>query len=431
MILHIDELLVVDQIKGIQKNLPTSEEINQITLFRGDPNSLGKCEQFFLVLMKVTNPSIHLDLLLLLKTYQNTVKEIESHINTYQSTLDELMTSNKIRTLFSVILRVGNYVNGDDVTLDEGCSGFKFETLEKLNGYKSKKHRYTIVHYIHEVVKAYYQESSNFTILLENLDKCKRIDLDDICESLNDLSALINKCQKFKIQAEQLLKRDVDLFYPVFDKFQKTFGNKLNDIKRMREDCLEKCREVILFYGEEPDKVKIGAFIEQFYLFVLSYVKAGDDLEREKQDKESAKKRFKMREIWKKKQEEQANLREAQQKDQDEKKTGLGETQKKGNGLHSPSRQIEKVNESPPKPLKPIHWTQVPESQIKSTIFNNIDDEKININEDLLLELFEVPEIKTSTNSTPAPNTNVEQVTEIKTSTNSTPAPNTNVKQLQ
>jgi diaphanous 1 len=195
------------------------------------------------------------------------------------------MTSNKIQTLFSVILRVGNYINGGGCF--GGLYGFKFESLEKLNDCKSNKSHYTIVHYIYEVMKSNYQESCDFTDLLENLKKCKRIDLDTICSSINDLSSRISKCEDFKDQAKELVQHG-DLFYPKFDTFQKTFGNKLNNIKRMLEDCIEKCREVILFYGETPDKVKIGVFIAQFYLFVFNYVKAGDALEREKQDKEMA-----------------------------------------------------------------------------------------------------------------------------------------------
>jgi len=54
-----------------------------------------------------------------------------------------------------------------------------------------------------------------------------------------------------------------------------------------------------------------------------------------------------------------------------------------------------KVNISPPEKVKPIYWNKLPDKVAKTTVWKNIDDEKIHINEDLVLKLFRVKERET------------------------------------
>lgn len=59
------------------KSLPTSDEINTLKAFDGSIKALGICEKFYLELMKIENPMIHLDLCLLKKTYESQMLDIE------------------------------------------------------------------------------------------------------------------------------------------------------------------------------------------------------------------------------------------------------------------------------------------------------------------------------------------------------------------
>jgi hypothetical protein len=122
-----------------------------------------------------------------LKTFQSQINDIEPPLQTLDKTIDWLLDSKEIRLLFSVILRIGNYLNGGSSR--GGCYGFRIDTLTKLDDLRSNKPGYTLTTYIADVMETEYKDGCDVSNLESMIKLCMRIDLDPLSKLLSNLDS--------------------------------------------------------------------------------------------------------------------------------------------------------------------------------------------------------------------------------------------------
>ncbi|KAG1326544.1 putative formin-like protein 18 [Cocos nucifera] len=130
-----DSVLDVDQVDNLIKFCPTKDEMDLLKSYNGDKESLGKCEQFFLELMKVPRVEAKLRVFSFKIQFRSQVADLRSNLNIINSAAEEVRNSMKLKRIMQTILSLGNALNqgtarGSGGTRlygvqDEGCLTFK------------------------------------------------------------------------------------------------------------------------------------------------------------------------------------------------------------------------------------------------------------------------------------------------------------------
>ncbi|KAJ4826465.1 hypothetical protein Tsubulata_019432 [Turnera subulata] len=133
-VLALDDTgLDIDQIDNLIKFCPTKEEMETLKGYTGDKENLGKCEQFFLELMKVPR--------------------VESKLRVFSFKLQfhpQIRNSVKLKRIMQTILSLGNALNQG--TARGAAVGFRLDSLLKLTDTRARTGRMTLMHYLCKVL---------------------------------------------------------------------------------------------------------------------------------------------------------------------------------------------------------------------------------------------------------------------------------------
>ncbi|RVW93738.1 Formin-like protein 3 [Vitis vinifera] len=114
--------------------------------YPGDKAMLGKCEQFFLELMKVPRVESKLRVFSFKITFSSQVKDLRNNLNTINDAAREVKESVKLRQIMQTILTLGNALNQG--TARGAAIGFKLDSLLKLADTRARNNKMTLMHYL-------------------------------------------------------------------------------------------------------------------------------------------------------------------------------------------------------------------------------------------------------------------------------------------
>ncbi|KAG5389010.1 hypothetical protein IGI04_017031 [Brassica rapa subsp. trilocularis] len=140
-------VLDIDQVENLIKFCPTKEEMELI--YTGDKEMLGKCEQFFLELMKVPRIEAKLRVFGFKITFASQAEDLKSCLNTINAATKEVKESAKLRQSMQTILTLGNALNQG--TARGSAVGFKLDSLLKLSDTRARNNKMTLMHYLCKV----------------------------------------------------------------------------------------------------------------------------------------------------------------------------------------------------------------------------------------------------------------------------------------
>ncbi|OHT16046.1 hypothetical protein TRFO_13540 [Tritrichomonas foetus] len=273
---RLDDAITEDELSALKANLPTPEEIGAVEAYDGDPNLLGKAEQFVLAVSKVKLLNLHVDFLYLKKTFETQMGDIEEPINTIKGGIKAINTSPKLRELLSLLLRIGNFINGG--TNRGGAYGFKLDFLDKVREIRTVKPGFLLVHFLAEQfpVDQLWEE-------LNILKKCLTYDVETIRKDFKQMEMTFNRLDKAMPQAEKLvLDAKPSNLYPQFNKFKGENADRINKPGKVFNEIDEDYKKLVSAYGEEPDKLPMADFFGIFLHLADSLRQAKDQNEQRK-----------------------------------------------------------------------------------------------------------------------------------------------------
>ncbi|KAG8639433.1 hypothetical protein MANES_14G112656v8 [Manihot esculenta] len=106
-----DSTLSTDQVENLIKFCPTKEEMELLKGYTGEQEKLGKCEQFFLELMKVPRVESKLRVFSFKMQFHSQVSDLRKILNVVNSTAEEIRSSAKLKSIMQTILSLGNALN--------------------------------------------------------------------------------------------------------------------------------------------------------------------------------------------------------------------------------------------------------------------------------------------------------------------------------
>ncbi|KAL0342567.1 UNVERIFIED_CONTAM: Formin-like protein 20 [Sesamum calycinum] len=272
--LAMDEsILDADQVENLIKFCPTKEEMELLKGFTGDKEILGKCEQFFLELMKVPRVESKLRVFLFKIQFNSQVSDFKKSLNTVNSACEEVRRSLKLKEIMKKILYLGNTLNQG--TARGSALGFKLDSLLKLTDTRASNNKMTLMHYLCKVLAAKTPALLDFHQDLLSLETASKIQLKSLAE---EMQAIIKGLEKVK---QELAASEND--GPVSDTFRKAcFGSQWRNA-----DALA------LYFGEDPARCPFEQVTATLLNFVRLFRKAHEEnckqaeLEKKKAQKEA------------------------------------------------------------------------------------------------------------------------------------------------
>ena len=92
------------------KLCPTDDEADTLRKYNGDPNDLGKAEQFFLKLMTIPDLRDRLHCFVYKREFESITHDILSDIEMVDSAISELREAHRFKKILEYILALGNYM---------------------------------------------------------------------------------------------------------------------------------------------------------------------------------------------------------------------------------------------------------------------------------------------------------------------------------
>jgi len=239
-------IIDVETLKQIHEIAGTDDEIQAIDNFMstGDHAELGKAEQFIFELSKIDHFNDRFKCIMFEVWSNEQMQTIESKLNNFQHMCEVLMKSESIQHILSIILALGNYMNGGN--RDRGqADGFGLEILPKLRDVKSAtSSSITLLHYI---VQTYIQTHIPNGIVsfdevkkplpeIGDLEQASIVVLDDIDQDLKGLQEQIENCEKC---ADRIVSQHQEPFKShmkvVFSKISKEYQNQRDNLLECRQ----------------------------------------------------------------------------------------------------------------------------------------------------------------------------------------------------
>ncbi|XP_076924982.1 putative formin-like protein 15b [Bidens hawaiensis] len=249
-----DTLLDVDQVETILKFCPTKEEKEQLKNYAGDVEKLGKCEQYFLELMKVPRIEAKLNIFLFKfqfnSTYPCSLADFKNNLDTVNAACDEVRKSVKLKSVMRRILYLGNTLNQG--TARGSAVGFKLDGLLRLTD--TRNSRMTLMHCLCKLLANRSPDIIEFPDDLVSLEAATKIQLKALAEEMLALSS--NGLRKVK-QELDACANDGPIsagFHSTLKQFIKHAEAEVTNVTNYYA-AVGKCADGLdLYFGEDPAK---------------------------------------------------------------------------------------------------------------------------------------------------------------------------------
>ncbi|XP_052476738.1 formin-like protein 20 [Gossypium raimondii] len=261
-----DSVLDADQVENLIKFCPNKDEMELVKGYTGDKETLGKCEQFFLELMKVPRVEAKLRVFSFKIQFNTQISEFKKSLNIVNSACEEVRNSLKLKEIMKKILCLGNTLNQG--TARGSAVGFKLDSLLKLSETRASNSRMTLMHYLCKVLATRAPELLEFHLDLVSLEAASKVQLKYLAE---EMQAIIKGLEKVK---QELAASEDD--GPVSEGFRKTLKD-FTTVAETEAGSLQNLYTVVgrnadalaLYFGEDPARCPF----EQVTVTILKFVK--------------------------------------------------------------------------------------------------------------------------------------------------------------
>ncbi|KAM7264489.1 hypothetical protein ACFE04_002172 [Oxalis oulophora] len=270
--------LDIDQVENLIKFCPTKDEIEILKNYAGNKEMLGKCEQFFMELMKVPRVEAKLRVFAFKITFSSQVDDLRSNLSTINDATREVKESAKLRQIMQTILTLGNALNQG--TARGSAVGFKLDSLLKLSDTRAKDNKMTLMHYLGKLIAEKMPELLHFDKELSHLEAASKIQLKHLAEEMQAVSKGLEKVEQELAASEN----DGDIS-TVFQKELKNFLSaaeaQVRSLISLYSEVGRNADSLSQYFGEDPARCPFEQVTQILIVFVKLFNKSRDDNERE------------------------------------------------------------------------------------------------------------------------------------------------------
>ncbi|XP_043697002.1 formin-like protein 3 isoform X1 [Telopea speciosissima] len=286
--------LDIDQVENLIKFCPTKEEMETLKNYTGNKEMLGRCEQFFLELMKVPRVESKLRVFSFRINFSTQVKELRSNLITINNASKEVRESVKLRQIMQTILTLGNALNQG--TTRGSAIGFKLDSLLKLSDTRARNNKLTLMHYLCKLLAEKMSELLDFDKDLVHLEAASKIQLKSLAEEMQAVSKGLEKVEQELTTSENDgaismgFQKALKDFLDTAEAEVRSLISLYSEVGR-NADCLSQ------YFGEDPARCPFEQVTSILVIFIKMFNKSREenaklaDAERKKLEKDAMKER--------------------------------------------------------------------------------------------------------------------------------------------
>ncbi|KAJ6805311.1 formin-like protein 20 [Iris pallida] len=284
-----DSILDGDQVENLIKFCPTKEEMELLKGYTGDKENLGKCEQFFLELMKVPRVESKLRVFLFKIQFGSQISDLRKSLNTVDAGCAQIRNSVKLKEIMKIILYLGNTLNQG--TARGSAVGFRLDSLLKLADTRANN-KMTLMHYLCKVLASRAPHLLDFHEDLISLESASKIQLKFLAE---EMQAIVKGLEKVE---QELTASENDgpvshVFRKTLKEFTAVAGAEVQILTTLYTTVGRNADALVLYFGEDPSKCPYEQVMSTILNFVTLFKRAHlenckqAELERKKAEKEA------------------------------------------------------------------------------------------------------------------------------------------------
>ncbi|KAL8115863.1 hypothetical protein AgCh_022383 [Apium graveolens] len=284
-----DSALDIDQVENLIKFCPTKEEMELLKNYRGDKENLGKCEQFFLELMKVPRVEAKLRVFAFKIQFCSQVSDLRKSLNAVNSTSEEVRNSAKLKRIMQTILSLGNALNQG--TARGSAVGFRLDSLLKLTDTRARNNKLTLMHYLCKVLAEKLPELLDFHKDLVTLEISTKIQLKYLAEEMQAISKGLEKIVQ-ELTASESDGPVSETFCQILKEFLAFAEAEVRSLASLYSIVGKNADALALYFGEDPARCPFEQVVSTLRNFVRLFVRAHEEnckqieLEKKKAQKE-------------------------------------------------------------------------------------------------------------------------------------------------
>ncbi|XP_027360379.1 formin-like protein 14 [Abrus precatorius] len=287
-------VLDIDQVENLIKFCPTKEEMEMLKNYTGNKEMLGKCEQFFMELMKVPRVESKLRVFAFKITFSSQVNDLRLNLNTINDAAREVKESGKLRQIMQTILTLGNALNQG--TARGSAVGFKLDSLLKLSDTRARNNKMTLMHYLCKLLAEKMPELLDFDKDLVHLEAASKIQLKALAEEMQ----AVNKGLEKVVQELTASENDGVIstgFRTVLKNFLDIAEAEVRSLISLYSEVGRNADSLSQYFGEDPARCPFEQVTQILVVFVKMFNKSREenerqaDAEKKKLEKEAMKER--------------------------------------------------------------------------------------------------------------------------------------------
>jgi hypothetical protein len=163
MIVELNPMvLTFDTTELLQNIVPTSEETTMLTNFSGHTSQLAQAEQYLMVLLGVPRLQQRLVCHKIVFVWKATAERLLSESTLITQACVQLVSPQstaKLEKVLSVVLAVGNFMNGGSSRVAEAVT---IDSIVKFNTVKANDNKQTLLHFVVKQLKAKFSDALTF-----------------------------------------------------------------------------------------------------------------------------------------------------------------------------------------------------------------------------------------------------------------------------
>ncbi|CAK8540240.1 unnamed protein product [Lathyrus sativus] len=277
-ILALDScVLDIDQVENLIKFCPTKEEMEVLKNYTGNKDMLGKCEQFFMELMKVPRVESKLRVFAFKITFSGQVSDLRKNLNIIKDATREVKESVKLRQIMQTILTLGNALNQG--TARGSAVGFKLDSLLKLSDTRARNNKMTLMHYLCKLLAEKMPELIDFDKDLVNLEAASKIQLKALAEEMQAVHKGLEKVEQ-ELTASENDGSISSGFRKVLKSFLDFAEADVRSLISLYADVGRSADSLSQYFGEDPARCPFEQVTQILIVFVKTFNKSKEENER-------------------------------------------------------------------------------------------------------------------------------------------------------
>nr|XP_012573402.1 formin-like protein 13 isoform X1 [Cicer arietinum]XP_012573403.1 formin-like protein 13 isoform X2 [Cicer arietinum] len=269
-----ESALDTDQVENLIKFCPTKEEMEIVKNYNGEKDKLGRCEQFFMELMKVPRVESKLRVFSFKIQFHSQVSDLRNSLNVVNAAAEEIRNSVKLKRIMQTILTLGNALNQG--TARGSAIGFRLDSLLKLTETRARNNKMTLMHYLCKVLDDKLPEVLDFSKDIANLEPAAKIQLKFLAEEMQ----AINKGLEKVVQELSTSENDG----PISETFRKKLKvflcsaeAEVRSLASIYSGVGRNVDVLILYFGEDPSRCTFEQVVTTLLNFTRMFNKAHEE----------------------------------------------------------------------------------------------------------------------------------------------------------